>query len=50
MFRGKESAQAVTSKRGDPESQMQAKGERREGLTVRICFRYLMKEKRTNGC
>lgn len=40
----------MTSKRDDPESQMQVKRETREGLTVRICFRYLMKEKRTNGC
>lgn len=40
----------VTSRSSDPESRMQEKREPREGLTVGICFSYLMKKKRTNGC
>lgn len=36
----------MTGERDDPESQTQAKRETREGLTGRICFRYLMKEKK----
>lgn len=36
----------MTGERDDPESQTRAKRETREGLTGRICFRYLMKEKK----